>query len=235
MRGVRVVLLVALLGAACVGDDEGSAPSKTHSTTAPSQIPDEETAADVGCLDEPGTLEGDAIDWYPDDAQGRLSLSGEPADSGDLDAFVTSASAAIAATLGPMQVTHIAQQSATDACPTHRFAVFGGEEEPQLVVAAWRVESAAAPWWVASQGDFVAYDDHAVVSDGESIRVALVVAPDGTTARVTAYGVGARASVAGWPTTTVSRTPIELGPAPASIDELVEIGRAVLAGVLADR
>ena len=89
---------------------------------------------------------------------------------------------------------------------------------------------------MANETGFRAIDDTTLVSGGDSVRVALVVAPDGTTVRVSAYGSRAKDGVTGWPT-TFAKPPdaASPGPAPTDTDTLIAIGKDVLAGILVRR
>jgi hypothetical protein len=105
-----------------------------------------------------------------------------------------------------------------------------------VIVTEWRVVHAAQAPVVPLERAFEVVDDRTLVAHGDSIRVALVVAADGTTVRVSAYGVGARDRVAGWPTTMAQPPDAPPpGPAPTDTDTLVAIGRDVIAGILAGR
>ncbi|HEY7628854.1 MAG TPA: hypothetical protein VH761_17420, partial [Ilumatobacteraceae bacterium] len=119
------------------------------------------------------------------------------------------------------------------ACVTYRSVQFQGDDEATLIVAVWRVEGATDPYWVPNERDFALLDDATLVSDGEHIRVALVVAADGTTVRVSSYGVHAIDSVAGWPSTVTVATDRQPGQAPGTAQQLIAIGREVLSYALA--
>ena len=118
---------------------------------------------------------------------------------------------------------------------THRYALFeAGEDE--IVVSAWRVESAANPFWVANEQPFTVVDDETLASVGVHLSVVLVVAPDGTTARVSAYGAHARDLFAGWPTTVAPYPSAPAAqPAQYTTDQLTLVANAVLTYVLDSR
>jgi hypothetical protein len=234
VRGRLLFVPVGIALAACAGE---SAVDDGTTTIAPSvaEVSDIDGAADTGCLDGAGPATATAADWYPEDAHGTLALAGEERVSAGGPEFVEAASAAVAANVDhPFTLESTSELSATPrACITHRYATFSAADGTAIVVSAWRLEHTAAPSWVANETGFVVRGD-TVVSDGSSITVVLVVAPDGSTARATAYGRGARELVSGWPT-TMAPPPGQAappGPVPANVDQLTAVARSVLEEVL---
>jgi hypothetical protein len=210
-------------------------PQATEGVVADS-IPTVNESPDRGCLDEAGTLRARVSDWYPDAAGSPLELNGERAKSTALDAFGTAASDAVTAVAPEFALDDQSEYRRTqEGCATHRYAVFVNGED-KVVVSAWRVESAAASWWVPNEAEFEALDNETLVSRGEHIEVVLAVAADGTTSRVSAYGARAAELVAGWPSTVapaLSAPPP--GPSPLGVDQLVFIADAMLVQVLDHR
>jgi hypothetical protein len=153
-----------------------------------------------------------------------------------LDRFVRRASRAIHRSAPGFVLDDRSQlKRSRRGCVTHRYATFTSGEK-RLVVTAWRVNSAADPYWVPNERRFVRLDDSTLVSRGRHITVVLAVARDGTTARVTAYGAGAADMLSGWPTTTAAPPPTtEPGLAEATADDLIPAARSVLAFVLDER
>ena len=202
----------------------------------PDSVPTIEGASDIGCLDQPGSLSADADAWYPADSSGWVHLAGEHSVGPKLDEFEDAAGLLVARIAPGFTATdRIEFRSQTDGCVTHRYLTFERGQD-SLVVAAWRVVAAADPFWVPNEAPFVAIEEGTLVSDGEHLDVVLAVAPDGTTARVTAYGSGARALVAGWPTTIAPQpsTP-EPGTSPIEVAELAPLARDILAVVVEAR
>jgi hypothetical protein len=240
-RLVQVSRLVAVVAAGCTGViacageaevDEGIGAGGARGA----EVSDINGAADTGCLDAPGSAAATAAEWYREDAAGTIALVGDERVSDGGPEFVEAASAAVAANVDhPLALEATSELSAAARdCVTHRYATFSAPDGTAIVVTAWRLEHTAAPSLIASEAGFVAGDD-TVVSDGLSIKVALVVAPDGSTARASAYGRGARERVSGWPTTMPlppAQAAIAPGPAPADVDELTALARTVLAEVL---
>jgi hypothetical protein len=196
-------------------------------------VPQSRNAADSGCLDERGTLRAHAADWYPADAPGSLLLGGSAQQAvAATDPFQVVAGAAVHAAVPSAVSRPGLEYSDTEAgCVTHRYASFtAGPDE--IVVSAWRVESAANPQSVPDEQGFTLVDNATLVSEGPHMIVVLMVAPDGTTARVTAYGAHARDLVAGWPTTVVSNPSAPSAQAPhLTVAQLRPIAAAVLAHV----
>jgi len=190
---------------------------------------------DRGCLDGPGKLNAHVTAWYPGPSGSPLVLDGERDTSAALDAF-RSAAAAAARDVAPGFATDDGfELRRAGGCVTHRYAAFTSGDDT-IVVSAWRVESAADPFWIPNESEFVALDDATLVSSGEHIVAVLAVAPDGTTARVSAYGARVAAMTAGWPT-TMAPSPSAPPPGPAAVttEDLVPVARSVLAYVLDQR
>lgn len=228
----------AVVASAQLGATSSSDPVATSSahSVATDSIPIASVAADDGCLDEPGTLHAAASSWYPASSGGALTLNGDRSTSAALDGFRAAASVALH-DVAPAFVASdgLEYQRAGGGCTTHRYAVFANDDA-EVVVSAWRVQSAANPFWVPNEAGFVAVNDSTLVSRGSHIAVVLAVAPDGTTARVTAYGARAAALVAGWPsTTTSSPTAPPPGLTSFTADELIPVANSMLTYVLDQR
>ena len=236
-------MAAAILLAACSsgGGSSGGGPltpagaGSSAEPTSTDAVPLSSRTPDRGCLDDPGTLRADATSWYPGSSGSPLSFDGESEESRALDGFRTAVAAAVRDAAPGFIADDGFELRAPSGCVTHRYASFASGES-SITVSAWRVESAADPYWIPNEGPFVALDDSTLVSSGDHIVVALAVAPDGTTARVTAYGARAAAMVAGWPTTTA---PSPSDPPPGRVavtsEELVPVARSVLAYVLDQR
>lgn len=205
-------------------------------SSASDSVPMIDTASDTGCLDQPGSLSADAEVWYPTVSSGWLHLAGEHSVGPELGEFEV-ASAALVGRIAPgfVATDRIEFRAQANSCATHRYLTFERGQD-SLVVSAWRVVAAADPFWVPNETPFDAIDEGTLVSDGEHLDVVLAVAPDGTTARVTAYGSGARALVAGWPTTIPAQpsTP-EPGASPLQVAELAPLAHEILALVVNTR
>ena len=258
MRRTRIVLgvLAMVLPTACGSADapttSNSGATPTTVTTAPiatspptspvtetsvaDSIPTVNAAADQGCVDEAGTLHADAAAWYPGDSGSPPGLGGsETTTSADLVDFTATATAALTPVApGFVLENQFEYHARVSNCVSHRYAVYSMGEE-RIVVSAWRLTSAADPFWIPNDAEFTVVDGSTLVSRGEHIAIALAVAPDGTTARITAYGSRASEMVSGWPTTTTSRGNTPAGPAPFAADDLVPIARTVLEYVLDQR
>jgi hypothetical protein len=191
-------------------------------------VPDAPPGA-AGCIEEPGTLRAPASAWYHSGSAADLTFSGEVVESATFGDFGKAVDTA---------VQHYAQlfvadsgyelAKTADSCVTYRSAQFVRKDGAAIVVSTWRAEGAADPSWIPTEVPFSSHDDATLIADGLHIRVALVVAPDGTSVRVSAYGVGELQAVSGWPSTTVATSPISYGDAPATTDEIVSIGKDVL-------
>lgn len=203
--------------------------------TATDIVPSSNLAPDRGCLDAPGTLRALVTAWYPGSSGSPLSLNGNRDTTSLPDSFLAAAASAVRDVAPGYTAGDGVELSRADGCITHRFATFTNGDDT-LVVSAWRVESEADPFWIPNENPFVALDDSTLVSPGDHISSVLSVAPDGTTARVTAYGARAQAMAAGWPTTMVP-SPSEPPPglAAATTEELLPVARSVLAYVLDQR
>lgn len=200
-------------------------------------IPVDDLAADRGCLDEPGRLSAGASSWYPGRTGSPLGLNGDLGTSVEADRFAAAATAEIQR-VAPEFVLNDAYEyrRSSGGCVTHRYAILTNDNEEQVVVSAWRLESAGDPFWVPNETGFVALDRSTLVSSGAHIAVVLAVAADGTTVRVTAYGARATSMVAGWPTTTTS-SPSAAKPGIASIavEQLLPPARTTLSHLLGQR
>lgn len=222
-------------GAAPTTPSSGTQAATTTSTAvalsfeAGATVPDASALA-VGCVDEPGRLRAPAGAWYHQGAAGVLSLSGQIVESDKFADFGRAADDSVQNHVHSFVADSGYELAAQpDSCVIYRSAQFVRRDGSAIVVSAFRAEGAADPYWIPNEVTFSARDDATLVSDGAHIRVALVVAPDGTTVRVAAYGVGEMQAVSGWPTTSAPSTPtIAYGNAPATIDEIVAIGNDVL-------
>jgi hypothetical protein len=213
-----------------------SAPRNTFPAFTADSIPTINSAADQGCVDEAGTLHAHATDWYPGNTGSALALNGEHSTSVQLNAFVTVATHAVDALAPGFVLTdQWENRPTTSGCVTHRYAVYARGDD-KLVVSTWRVASAADPNWVPNEASFKAINNATMVSRGGHIATALVIAPDGTTGRVTAFGARASDLVAGWPSTFPPNPSAEApGETPITADELVPLADEVLAQVLSQR
>ncbi len=211
--------------AARMSDTDGTVPT------------DRRFVADRGCLDKPGRLRATVNSWYPRRSRGTLGHGGSRRRPGPrLDAFQRVAAQAVTRAAPRFKAaTELQTGYPRPRCVTHRDAWFrsGGDD---LQVAAWRMRSAASPFWLPNEALFESIDDSTLESQGDHIVVVVAVAPDGTTVAVTAYGRRAAERAAGWPTTQPTRpSSPESGPATLPADDLVPVARRVLAFVLAQR
>jgi hypothetical protein len=252
MAGLKPLLLAAVLLSACQGSagqartspstpgvtttGVESAQSSTTSTFVVDSIPTSDRSADDGCLDTAGALHAHAIDWYPASGGAPLGLAGTETTSSQLTAFAAAATKAVRAVAPTFTLTSKREFSAgTKGCVTHRYAVFGHGTE-QITVSSWRVVAKSDATWMANDAPFEPTNGSTLESPGDTISVVLVVAPDGTTSRVSAYGAGAYERTIGWPTTAApARGAAEPGPSPFTVDQLVPIANEMLVHVLAQR
>lgn len=211
--------------------------SSVPATTSPSFDPDATVPSGqgsaVGCVDEAGTVRAPAGQWYQPGAAGALALTGEFVTTErfvDFTNDVDDAVGAHAVSFTASGASELARSSTS--CVSYRSVHFTRDDEAVIIVAVWRVEGATDPFWVPNEEEFVARDDSTIVSEGAHIVVALVVAPDGTTVRVSAYGAHAIDFVAGWPSTITVGSDVVPGPAPATVDQVVAIGQQVLESAL---
>jgi hypothetical protein len=248
-RRVGLAALTAMLLGACdyIEPSDATPTSPTSGTTVPATAAAETTAMTfepgatvpdapdqaVGCLDDPGTLHAPASAWYHTGANGVLSLSGQFVTSDRFVHFTSTVDEAVQKHTDSF-VADAASELAADqeACVSYRSVQFSRSDGSALIVAVWRAEGAADPYWIPNETGFTVRDESTLISDGAHIRVALVVGPDGTTVRVTAYGKGELEAVSGWPTTSAPPPTVEFGPAPATVDEIVAIGHEVLSETL---
>ena len=236
-------MAVAILLAACsagngssgVGPSTSAAATPSAEPTAADVVPVSNLDPDRGCLDEAGKLNAHVTAWSPGPSGSPLRLDGERDTSAALDSFRAAAAAAVRDVAPEFTADDGFELARASGCITHRYAAFTSGDDT-IVVSAWRVESAADPFWIPNEIEFVALDDSTLVSSGDHIVVVLAVAPDGTTARVSAYGARAAAMTAGWPT-TMAPSPSAPPPGLAAVptEELVPVARSVLAYVLDQR
>lgn len=237
MGAVVAVALVA--GCSSSNDDDAGAVADDTVDELADVVADADSAADTGCVDEAGELAATAAAWYPEAAQGILQQGGDDVQAPSAEhgaAFAELADAAVSSTLPDAVAGDLSELDASGTgCTTHRRVIFE-VGRAQVAVVEFRSVHAASPRWIANETGFEATDDGTMVSAGTSLRVALAVAPDGTTVRVTAFGPGALDQYTGWPTTFPQEPDAPAsGPAPADSEMIVAIAHEVLAGVLADR
>lgn len=121
-------------------------------------IPVVNRAADSGCLDDRGNLRAAVRGWYPGPTGSALGLNGERRDSAALRRFQRAAAEAVAEVAPSFDIDGRSELQATSGgCVTHRYASFASGAD-QIVVSAWRVESAADPYWVPNEKRFRAVD-----------------------------------------------------------------------------
>jgi hypothetical protein len=192
-------------------------------------VPDANAQA-VGCVDEPGTLRASARAWYHAGAKGVLSLSGQVVQSDKYADFGETVEVAVQQHVQSFIADTGYELAAQEgSCVIYRSVQFVRRDGGAIVVSAFRADGAVDPYWIPSEVAFATRNDSTLVSDGAHIRVALLVAPDGTTVRVAAYGTGELQAVSGWPTTSAPTTPtVAYGDAPATIEQIVAIGNDVL-------
>lgn len=222
-------------GAAPTSPSTGTLATTTTSTTValsfePGATVPAAGAQAVGCVDEAGTLRASAGAWYHQGASGVLSLSGQVVQSDKFADFGRAVDESVQNHVHSFVADSGYELAAQpDSCVIYRSAQFVRRDGAAIVVSAFRAQGAADPYWIPNEVTFSERDDKTLVSDGEHIRVVLVVAPDGTTVRVAAYGIGELQAVSGWPTTSAPTTPtIAYGDAPATLAEIVAIGNDVL-------
>ena len=227
--------LIEPSGAAPTSPSTGTLATTTTSTTVAmsfepgATVPDAD-AQPVGCVDEAGALRASAGAWYHAGAAGALSLSGQVVQSKNYANFGRAVDQSVQDRVHSFVADSGYELAAQEgSCVTYRSVQFVRRDGGAIVVSAFRVEGAVDPYSIPNEAAFSPHDDTTLVSDGAHIRVALVVAPDGTTVRVAAYGTGELAAVSGWPTTSAPTTPtIAYGDAPATTDQIVAIGNDVL-------
>jgi hypothetical protein len=207
-------------------DDGGSSSVPT--------VPVAGTPTNIGCIDEAGTTTAPLDEWYPDDADGAVSMAGEISASLRLGDFSAAATDAVVANAGRLATSAVRDLSPTPtACVTIRYGGYALEDGSEVDVIAWRVISATSPNTVPNEAGFTEFDDTTLVSMGPHLASTLSVAPDGSTVLVSSYGVGARSIVGDTP--TVGTEPVagtEPGLAPLTAEQLAAIGAAVLQQVV---
>ena len=164
-----------------------------------------------------------------------LGLSGTLSSSAQSDEFAATSERAVAELAPTFTLDNQFEYVGKTGCVTHRYAVFTRGEE-NIAVSAWRVGSVADPFWVPNEAPFRPLDDATLVSEGEHITVVLVVAPDGTTSRVSGYGARANLMVVGWPTTFPrAEGDPPPGSTPVPTDVLIGLAHRMLDAVLVAR
>lgn len=208
-------------------DDGGSSPVPT--------VPVAGTPTNIGCIDEAGVDTGSLRDWYPDDADGAISMTAEISASIRLGNYSAAATDAVVANAGRLVTSAVRDLSPTPAaCVTMRYAGYALEDGSEVDVIAWRVISATSADTITNEAAFTELDDTTLVSMGPHLASSLTVAPDGSSVLVSSYGVGARALIGG--TATVGTPPPEgtqPGLAPLTAAQLSAIGAAVMQQVVA--
>ena len=189
-RTVAITALVAVVAVAVTlvwrrEDTPGTPPVPT--------VPTANTPTDIGCIDDPGTVNAAAKYWYSYDADGALNLDGEISASTRLGDFAKTGLSSIAANIGSYATSAIRDVAPdTSFCPTDRIVYVTFADGTELTITAWRSIAAASPQWIPSEVKFTAIDDRTFVSSGPHVVSVLAVAPDGTSVAVTAYGTNAR-------------------------------------------
>ncbi|MGB8858499.1 MAG: hypothetical protein WCC60_04555 [Ilumatobacteraceae bacterium] len=193
-------------------------------------VPITGTPTNIGCIDEAGSVTASMREWYSDDADGALVLSGEISSSLRLGDFSAAATDAVVAEIGRLATSAVRDLAPTlNECVTMRYAGFALEGGGEVEVMAWRIISATSPMWVPNEAAFTQFDETTLVSSGPHVVSTLSVGPDGTTVLASAFGTGAKQLLgAGPPVGTEPPEGTEPGPAPATADQLAAIGRAVL-------
>jgi hypothetical protein len=217
-------------------DHSANVQSSTTSTFVIDSIPTSDRSADDGCLDTAGALHARAIDWYPTSGGAPLGTRGADTTSSRLTRFVAAATAAVRAVAPTFTLTSKTEFSAgPKGCVTHLYAVFGHGTQ-LITVSSWRVEAKSDPIGIPNDAPFEPTNDSTLESSGHTISVVLLVAPDGTTISVSAYGAGAADRASGWPTTAPPQLGApEPGPSPFTVDQLGPIANEMLVHVLAQR
>jgi hypothetical protein len=187
-----------------------------------------------GCLDQRGTVSAAASSWYRVNDVGVVDLGGTQVETTAITAFADMAARAVAGALPDAYnvAGHDERVDNSGGCTTLRSAFLTRSDGAAIYVSAWRLEHSANPSWIANEAPFTVIDDHTVESVGPHLTVLLVVASDGTTIRVSAYGTGMTARVQGWPSTFVlpADTP-DPGPVPATADQLLTIAKQAASAV----
>ena len=211
------------------------AQSSTKSTFVVDSIPTSDRGADSGCLDAAGALHAHAIDWYPPSGGAPLGVRGAETTSSRLTRFVATATAAVRAVAPTFTLTSKMEYSdGPKGCVTHLYAVFGHGTQ-LITVSSWRVVAKSDPIWMPNDAPFEPTNDSTLESPGHTISVVLLVAPDGTTSTVSAYGAGAADRASGWPTTAAQNDTPAPGPSPLTVGQLVPIANEMLVHVLGQR
>ena len=225
MSAAMVVLVVVVAGAMLWQRED--TPARPPVPT----VPIANTPADIGCIDDPGTVNAAAKYWYAYDASGALNLNGEISASTRLGDFAKTGLSSIAANIGSYATSAIRDVAPdTSYCPTDRIVYVTFADGTELTITAWRSIAAASPQWIPSEVKFTATDDHTFVSEGPHVVSVLTVAPDGTSVAITAYGVNARKAFAkaSGPVTETTIAPV-LGPVSVTATQLAPIAEAMLA------
>lgn len=175
-----VATVVVVMAAAC------------GTKAAESKVPVSSGEARVGCLDEVGTIEATAGQWYSDDGGGRLETGNQPVLAYDPD-FSPAVEAAMTAAFPDFGVhggDRGEESTTSGGCSTVRWFDLWDDTGHSYFVSVWRPETRVGlrdhhPYVTA----YSALDDRVLVGTGsngvgQDAIVVLAVAPDGTTAQV---------------------------------------------------
>ncbi|MEQ1702809.1 MAG: hypothetical protein ABMA25_22090 [Ilumatobacteraceae bacterium] len=225
-RGVRIgAALVVVLGLAAGGylylRDDGAAQPPVPTFVGPA-------AANAACLDTTTDDTGTADEWYPADAVGTLTITGDIVASAELGSFTKVATDAFVAEFGSFASSAVREMApSTTSCGTLRLTAFTLADGSEVHVMMWRLVAAATPAGLPQEAPFTTVDDRTLVSSGEHVVTVLSIAPDGTTVMVAGYGAGARVAL------TSDDPPADavLGAAPATVDQLRALAETVMAAV----
>lgn len=210
-----------------LGDNTEASPVPT--------VPVAATPVDIGCVDEQGDVTATAPEWYPDDAGGAIAFQAEITASSTQLAYLSDVVLhGVADTFGRFATSAIRDLAPDNGpCTTHHYVQVTLTDGSDLVVLVWRSVAAAATRTLPNVGEFVALDDATFTSSGPHAVSVLTVAPDGTSVLVTGYGAGARVALTTRPgDVPVSTTAVTLGPAPATVDQLLPLAQAALAAMI---
>lgn len=227
-RTVLVILGMAVLSAAIIGgavylrNDDSSAPT-TSEVAGP---------ANIGCVDEAGIETRPVTEWYSTKSANTLTLHGELVSSLELSLYNGAATKAVSESIGHFASSAVRDNAVSpSACVSLRYAGYDLDDGGLLQVIAWRLDRPANPSSLPNEGDFKVVGDDALVSAGPHAITALLVAPDGTSVMVAAYGKNGLAALTNDGVTNT--IPTDVGAVSLTADQLVAIGRQVLPHVMA--
>jgi len=226
-RTVLLGLGLAVLSAGIVG---GAFYARNHDSSAPTTSV-AGGPANSGCVDEAGTATRSLSEWYTAKTDGEIALHGELVNSLYLGVYNGEVTRVVANVIGHFASSQVRDNAENpSACTNIRYANYDLDDGGQIQVTAWRVEQPANPNTLPNEGSFVQSGDDALVSTGPHAITTLVVAPDGTTVMVAGYGKNALAALTSDGITNT--IPTDVGPAPATAEQLLTIGHQVLGVVL---